>query len=173
MGPNGTYSIVVDLDNNVVPFGYHQLLSANVLTNSDGIMARVSNFSSIVITKQGEAVPRNVLYVIGLAQISYTTSNCSAGPGVGDAYIQTSSISYTNSNGVATFDAPAGVNTIANVSFWRYDMNTPVSLNQAIASTRTSGGQCIAAPGGTLTNAVRLIPSAHLTFLNALWPAMP
>ena len=171
IGPSSTYSLAVDINNNLVPFGWHQLIGAYTLTNSEGIVARVPSFSNTLILKPGEQVNRQPVFVTGLSQLFFLTSECEGSVG----YVSGSSVIYTSSNGIATFDAPPAANTMANASFWRYDMNTAPILNLQPVSVRSATGICStpSSPLPQLTSALTLNKGASLTFLNALWPVTP
>ena len=168
MGPAGTYSIAVDIDNNVVPFGYHQLMGAYTLTNSEGIVARVPSFTNTLLLKPGEQVNRQPIFITGMGTVYFLTAGCAGDTG----YVSGGSVIYSSGNGTATLDAPAVVNTPTSVSFWRYDMNTPPTLNLQPVSVRSANGTCQNSPP-LLTSALKMDRGASLTFLNALWPVTP
>ena len=165
-GPPSNYSVVVDINNNLVPFGWNELMGSYTLTNSEGIVARAASFTNTSIIKPGEQVIRQVLFISGGGQLYFTTAGCAGDVG----YVAGGGLIYSAGNGIATLDAPGMVNTPVTFSFWRYDMTTPPkSTNLSFASLRSPNGTCQnnpTAPSSVLT----MNRGASLTFLNALWP---
>jgi hypothetical protein len=168
MGLPGTYSIAVDINNNPVPFGWHQLIGSYTVTNTEGIVARVASFVNTLFLKPGEQVNRQPIYITGMSQLYFLTAACAGDTG----YVSGSSVIYSSSNGIATLDAPTAVNTPVNLSFWRYDMNTPPTPNLQPVSVRSGNGTCQNNPPA-LASALKMDRGASLTFLNALWPVTP
>ena len=169
MGPPS--SCVVDLDNVFVPFCWHQLIGQWTLTNGEGIVARVASFTNTLVLRPGEQVNRQPVFITGLSQLFFLTSDCAGSVG----YISGSSVIFTAGNGIATFDTPPAVNTTANVSFWRHDMATAPTANLQPVSVRSPTGVCStpSSPLAPVTSAIRVNKGASLTFLNAMWPVTP
>jgi hypothetical protein len=168
MGPAGTYSIAFDINNNPVPFGWHQLIGSYVVTNSDGSVAKVASFVNVLFLKPGELVNRQPLFINAMSQVLFSTAGCTGNV----AYVALNSVIYTGSNGVATLDAAPAINTPVTLSFWRYDMTTAPITNLVPASARLSNGTCQSNPAAP-SSAIKVDRGASLTFLNALWPVSP
>jgi hypothetical protein len=174
MGPSSTRSIAVDINNKSVPFGFHQLLGSYTLTNSEGIVAKVGSFTNVAMKMPGEQVPRQVIVITGgSGQLFFPTTKCTGNVG----YVSGSSLSHNDSNGLATLDDQASVNTDVTLSFWRFDMGTPPTPDFQPLSVRNADGRCATMqptdPPAKLTSALQLVRSEPLTFLNALWPVTP
>ena len=174
IGPSGTRSIAVDINNKSVPFGFHQLLGSYTLTNSEGIVAKVGSFTNIAMKMPGEQVPRQVVVITGgTGQLFFPTAKCTGNVG----YVSGSSLSYNDSNGIATLDDAAAVNTDVTLSFWRFDMGTPPTPDFQPLSVRNANGTCATvqptSPPAKLASALQLVRSEPVTFLNALWPVRP
>jgi len=168
VGPSPMYSVAFDVNGSPVPFGFHQLLSSYVVTNSEGIVARVASFVNTLFQKPGELVNRQPIYITGMSAVNFLTSGCAGDVG----YVSGSSIIYTAGNGVASLDAPGVVNTPVTLSFWRYDMTTAPTANLQPASQRSGNGTCQNNPP-LLTSAIKVDRGASVTFLNAMWPVTP
>jgi hypothetical protein len=156
----------VDIDNNLVPFGWHQLIG-HTLTNNEGIVADVASFANSNLLKPGELVTRQVLSISGFGSLYFPTSDCSGNV----AYFSGSSLLYNRGNGIALFETAPALNTTANVSFWRFDMATAVTNNLQPSSVRGATGAC-GATSITLTSAIRMNRGAPLMFLNAMVPVL-
>ena len=173
MGPSSSYSVAVDIDGNVVPFGFNQLMGVYTLTNSEGIVARVGSYSNTQLLKPGEQVSRQPIVVLGFAptQVYFLETNCDASiayvPGGG-------AMLYTSGNGVAAFVGAPAVNTMANVNFYRYDMTVAPILNLPVRSF-LQNGVCSTPtfPPAPIASALTVDKGASLSFLNALWPVAP
>ena len=98
MGPAATYSIAVDIDNNVVPFGFHHLMSVYTLTNSEGIVARVTSFTNTLLQKPGEQVNRQPIFITGMGTVYFLTAGCAGDTGY---------VSERTSTGVASNQSAA------------------------------------------------------------------
>jgi hypothetical protein len=166
MGPSGTYSLVVDINNNVVPLGFHQHIG-HTLTNSEGVVADVASIANSNVVRPGEVVTRQVLFIVGLGSLYFPTGDCSGEV----AYFSGSSLLYNRGSGIALFETPFALNTMANVSFWRFDMTTTVTSNLQPSSVRSPTGACNPTTI-TLTSAMRMNRGAPLTFLNAMVPVL-
>lgn len=168
VGPSPIYSVAFDINGNPVPFGFHQLLGSYVVSNSEGVVAKVPTFVNVLFQKPGELVNRQLLVITGMSAVNFLTAGCAGDVG----YVSGSSIIYTASNGVATLDAPGAVNAPVTLSFWRYDMTTAPATNLQPASQRSSNGTCQNNPP-QLTSAIKVDRGAPVTFLNAMWPVTP
>jgi hypothetical protein len=174
MGPSGTCSLFVDINNNPIPLCHHELMGAYTLTNSDGVFARVASMSNSSYVKAGEVVNRGVVWITGLSSISYAGDNCT-----GEAYTSGSTVLFTSGSGlVSLVPPPPPINTYfaqtITVEFWKYDMFTPSGPSPLIRSVRSATGICgNDSTPSAIPAALHLLPSTPLTFLNAMWPGKP